>query len=209
MMEITALIRMLLVFGLSLIFGLERQRSHKPVGFGTFIFVALGACTIGIVATKYSLGDSISLLAATITGIGFLGAGALIKNTDKVFGFTTASAIWLFAIFGLVFGIGEYLIGMIAYALVWIVILFDNYLEIRGIGSYKKKIVISANKMSQKTITDYIMKYTKNHKLLHVKANKKDHMLTLTYFIEGNKENVNRLIHDIFKEEWLASCEIE
>ena len=98
MMEITALIRMLLVFGLSLIFGLERQRSHKPVGFGTFIFVALGACTIGIVATKYSLGDSISLLAATITGIGFLGAGALIKNTDKVFGFTTASAIWLFAI---------------------------------------------------------------------------------------------------------------
>ena len=209
MIDLTVLLKILLVFILSLAFGLERQRSHKPVGFGTFIFVALGACVVGIVTTKYNVSDSISLLAATITGIGFMGAGALIKNTDKVFGFTTASAIWLFAIFGLVFGIGEYYIGMIAYSLVWVVILFDSYLERKGIGSYKKKIVISSNKMSQRTVTDYIIKYTKSHKLLYVGANKKDHFLTLTYIVEGSRENVNRLIHDIFKEEWLTSCEIE
>jgi len=209
MIDYSILVRILLVFILSSFFGLERQRSHKPVGFGTFIFVALGACIIGIIATKNNIDSSISLLAATITGIGFLGAGALIKSTDKVFGFTTASAIWLFAIFGLILGIGEYYIAFIIYILVWIVILFDNYLEIKGIGSYRKKIVISSNKISQKEITNYIIKYTKNHKLLKVKADKKEHLLTLTYFVEGSKENVNKMIHDIFKEDWLTSCDIE
>ena len=90
MIDYSILVRILLVFILSSFFGLERQRSHKPVGFGTFIFVALGACIIGIIATKNNIDSSISLLAATITGIGFLGAGALIKSTDKVFGFNMA-----------------------------------------------------------------------------------------------------------------------
>ena|SRR5659263_171028 len=94
------LLRLTLTFALSLIFGYERQRSHKPIGFGTFIFVSVGSCGLAITATILSE-NPLPLLGSVVTGIGFLGAGALIKTNEKTFGFTTAASVWLFAIFGI------------------------------------------------------------------------------------------------------------
>ena len=93
METLTIVIRLLAVFILSLIFGIERQRSHKPVGFGTFIFVAIGSCALAIAATIIDIDDRIIILGSIVTGIGFLGAGALIRNNDKIFGFTTAASL--------------------------------------------------------------------------------------------------------------------
>jgi len=147
-MEFSVIIlRFILTFLLASLFGLERQRSHKPTGFGTFIFVALGACGLSIVAVIAEPQNPVPLLSAIVTGIGFLGAGALIKTSDKVFGFTTAVSIWIFAIFGLVIGIGQYLVGLLMYAFVWVVILFDKYFEKRGIGSYQKRLVLHTIKL--------------------------------------------------------------
>jgi putative Mg2+ transporter-C (MgtC) family protein len=99
--------RFIITFVFSVIFGLERQRAHKPVGFGAFTFVAVGSCALSITAINLYPDNPLSLLGAIVTGIGFLGAGALIKTTDKIFGFTSAAAVWLFAIFGLVVGVGN------------------------------------------------------------------------------------------------------
>ena len=145
---ITLVIRLSLVFFLTLIYGVQRQKSHKPVGFGTYILVAIGACGLSIASQELvGINNTVSLLAAIITGIGFLGAGALIKTPDKVFGFTTAASIWFFAIFGVLIGIGEYLIGIILYFLAFVIVLFDESLEKRGIGSYRRKIIITSNKI--------------------------------------------------------------
>lgn len=145
----TIILRFFIVFILSSIFGIERQRSHKPIGFATFIFVSIGSCGLAITSTILNLENPTPLLAAIITGIGFLGAGALIKTTDKIFGFNTAASIWIFAIFGLTIGIGQYLIGSILYGLIWIIVLGDRYLEKKGIGSYQKKITIVTKKIIQ------------------------------------------------------------
>ena len=78
------LLRFLLTFGFSFAFGLERQKAHKPVGFGTYAFVSSGACALSIAAVTLNKENPFSLLAAIVTGIGFLGAGALIKTSDKI-----------------------------------------------------------------------------------------------------------------------------
>ena len=204
------IIRFFITFALSVIFGIERQRSHKPIGFGTFIFVSLGSCALGIIASSNGLLNSIGLLGATVTGIGFLGAGALIRGTDKVFGFTTASAIWLFAIFGLTIGIGEYFVGGVTYALVWAVVAFDRHLEKGGMGSYQKKLTLITNKIiNEKELKKYFITYTRKHKILSVDIDKKSNKTTLTYIIEGSRSNMNKLMREIYKESWLEFCRVE
>jgi len=204
------ILRLLLTFIPATLFGLERQKAHKPVGFGTFIFVSLGACALGLLATSIGLSSSIGLLGATVSGIGFLGAGALIRGGDKVFGFTTASSIWLFAIFGLTIGVGEFAIGALTYVLIWVIIYIDNSLETKGIGSYQRKIVITTNKMvHEKELRQYLLLYTKKYKTMNIEIDKVNGKITITYLIEGTRDNMNKIIKDIYKEPWFESCKIE
>jgi putative Mg2+ transporter-C (MgtC) family protein len=109
--------------------GLEREISDQPAGFRTHILVALGACLFGIVSA-YSfeafLGtdeppqvrfDPSRLAAQIVTGIGFLGAGAIIRYGMSVRGLTTAASLWVVAAIGTAAALGEYLIGTVTAAI--------------------------------------------------------------------------------------------
>lgn len=210
MITIEILEKFLFVFVLTFIYGLQRQRSHKPVGFGTFILVAVGACALAVTASQMSLENSVSLLAAIVTGIGFLGAGALIRNQDKIFGFTTAASIWLFAIFGLVSGLGDYSTGIIIYSVVWLVIASDNYLEKKGIGSYRKKLtIITQDFVTKEEVTNILAKYCTNFSLNYINANKKERKISLNYLIEGMKKDVKFLLSDLYKQKWCVSLNFD
>ena len=202
-------IRILITFICALLFGFDRQKTHKPVGFGTFIFVSLGACALGLTADSLGLPGAIALLGATVTGIGFLGAGALVKGTDKVFGFTTASSIWLLAIFGLLIGTGELLIGIIIYVFVWVVVFIDKRLEDQGVGSYQKKLTVTTNKLiHEKDLRKYFI-ITKKHKTMSFEIDKKNNRIVLCYLVEGTKDNLNTLLNNLYKEPWIESCKVE
>lgn len=204
------LLRIGLVFLLSFIFGVERQKSHKPIGFGTFIFVSVGACALAIIATTLGGDNPLPLLGAIVTGIGFLGAGALIKTTDRIFGFTSAATIWLFAIFGLVIGVGEYLIGFVIYFLVWIVVFSDLYLEKKGIGSYQKKLVITTNTIiNEREIKNILAINAHKYKLTLFELDKKNNRLSFTYLVEGTKEQINKIPQKLFEKDWLESSKVE
>lgn len=208
-MEIqTILMRFFIVFLLSIIFGLERQRSHKPIGFGTFIFVSIGSCGLAITALLLDSQNPLPLLSAIITGIGFLGAGALIKTTDKIFGFTTAASIWVFSIIGLVIGVGEYLIGIIMYISVFSVIFIDRYLEEKSIGSYQKKLSIVTNK-NIKTEEISSALETKKYKIISIDINKVSNKFSITLLVEGTKVDINQIPKKLFKADWVESFKIE
>jgi putative Mg2+ transporter-C (MgtC) family protein len=203
-------LRFAVVFVLTFIYGLQRQRSHKPVGFGTFTLVAIGACGLAITASEIGFVNSIGLLSAIITGIGFLGAGALIRSPDKIFGFTTAASIWLFAIFGLIIGIGDYRNGLIIYSLVWLVIIFDRHLEKRGIGSYRKKIVIHSSRFdNKKEITKLLAKHCTRFSLISVNIDKPEKKAVLSYLIEGPRGDIEYLLKDFYREKWVDAVFFE
>lgn len=204
------ILRFLLVFIASFMFGFERQRAHKPVGFGTFIFVSLGACALAIIALSIGIPGSIALISAVVTGIGFLGAGALIRGADKVFGFTTAAGIWLFAILGLSIGLGYYLIGSVIYFLVWFVIIFDRYFETKGIGSYQRKLNISVDKNTDENeIKECFLTYNIKHKKIGVEFDRKNNRLIFNYIIEGSRDNLNKASSILLNKLWLQSLKIE
>ena len=99
--------------------GAERQLSGKPAGLRTNILICIGAAVYTIVSREMGGGqtDSITRIAAQIvTGIGFLGAGAIIQDRGGVHGLTTAATIWLVASIGMACGAGFYLLAFISTA---------------------------------------------------------------------------------------------
>jgi putative Mg2+ transporter-C (MgtC) family protein len=97
------------------IIGAEREYKSKSVGFRTVILITLGSCLFTILS--YEMGgekDPTRIAANIITGIGFLGAGAIFKEGASVKGITTASTIWVSAAIGMAVGIGHYDFAFIA-----------------------------------------------------------------------------------------------
>jgi putative Mg2+ transporter-C (MgtC) family protein len=200
--------KLVTVFALTFLYGLERQRSHKPIGLGTFVLVATGACGLAIVANELELSISIVLLSATVTGIGFLGAGALLggNNAERTFGFTTAASVWLFAIFGIIIGLGFYGVGLIIYVFVWIVVFFDRKLEKGFIDSYKREFTIKTKGfVDKKLITDILAKYCTSFKLTKVEIDRKKKEVFLQYLIEGLKKDIESILKEFYDEKWCVS----
>src|SRR3989449_2054989 len=139
-------LRLLFVFGLAFSVGLERQLHRKPVGLGTFIFVSMGAATLAILAITLEEDNPLPLLGGVITGIGFLGAGALIRSNDRVFGFTTAALVWAMAALGVAAGAGLYLLLFVNYPGVLAVLITDRFLRGRGLRSPPKIVPLTIAK---------------------------------------------------------------
>ena len=110
--------------------GLEREKSNLFAGFRTHILVAVGSCITSITAVQlfisyssYSNMDPARLPAQVLSGIGFIGAGAILKNSSGITGLTTAAGIWATACIGIAIGYGQYLLGIVAWVLEMITLL--------------------------------------------------------------------------------------
>lgn len=111
--------------------GYNREKINRPAGIRTHALLALGASILTIISmeTFYDpithAGDPGRIAAQIVSGIGFLGAGTILKNGNKVKGLTTAATLWVSASIGMVIGAGEYFIGFIS-LLATLTILYIN-----------------------------------------------------------------------------------
>ena len=141
-MERTELLGILLAVAFGSAIGLEREIRGKSAGLRTNILICLGAAVFTIISRKMAAGqaDSITRIAAQIvTGIGFLGAGAIIRDRGGIHGLTTAATIWLVASVGMACGAGLYALAAVSTFIAIVVLIglaqFDDYIE-----RYRKKI---------------------------------------------------------------------
>lgn len=116
--------RFLCAMVVGIVIGTEREYTHRPAGMRTHILVALGACAVMItgqlIFAEYkpfgAAPDPARLAAQVITGVGFLGAGTILREGANVKGLTTAASLWSVACLGIAAGGGYYevaLVGMI------------------------------------------------------------------------------------------------
>ena len=106
--------------------GWERERHDKPAGLRTHILVSLGSATFmllgfevgGHLASRYGEAglDPTRVLQGVVGGIGFLGAGAIIKSSGQVTGMTTAASIWIAGALGAAAGMGAYVVAVLSTA---------------------------------------------------------------------------------------------
>jgi putative Mg2+ transporter-C (MgtC) family protein len=125
-MEVVLILKLMLAAMLGGIIGLERELSHKEAGLRTNILIAIGSALITILSFKIAASspgaDPARLTAQIVTGIGFLGAGAIIQARFAVHGLTTAATIWTVAAIGIAVGSGFYLLAFLVTLLVVLVL---------------------------------------------------------------------------------------
>ncbi len=116
--------RLMLAAGLGAVVGLEREYRRKPAGLRTNILIAIGSCLFTILSSEMGShsGTADRISAQIVTGIGFLGGGAILRNRDTVHGMTTAATIWVNAAIGVAAGTGQYLLATVTTALTIVVL---------------------------------------------------------------------------------------
>jgi putative Mg2+ transporter-C (MgtC) family protein len=100
---------------LGIAIGVERELRNKPAGISTHCFVMAGACLFTFVSTVADPNSPARIAAQVVSGVGFLGAGMILKSENNTIrNLTTAAAIWFAAAIGMAIGIGWYAIAAIA-----------------------------------------------------------------------------------------------
>lgn len=132
--NIEFIIRLIIASTFGGLIGLERQIQGQSAGFRTQLLVCLGACLFTILSLKTYLifgkyADPGRIAAQIVVGIGFLGAGAILRHGEFVRGLTTAASLWTVSAIGMAIGFGEYLIGSIATVLVLANLIILKHLE--------------------------------------------------------------------------------
>jgi|GEM_PF-976558 len=149
--------------------GIERQIRHKIAGVTTHLMVAFGACGIAILQdslyyealalaqtfAEQQVAITVNLerqrvIAQVVTGVGFLGAGTILKTSSGISGLTTAATIWLASMIGLSFGMGGYVIGITIsiFSLVFLTFI-RKLLELTTLKHVKSPDVLGAEVMEK------------------------------------------------------------
>ena len=112
----TATVKLLISFLLGAVIGIERQFRRREAGMRTFTLICMGSTAAMLVSIwipqcypNFLNGDPGRIAAQVLSGIGFLGAGAIIQSHGSVHGLTTAACIWVMAVIGLAVGAGMYI----------------------------------------------------------------------------------------------------
>jgi putative Mg2+ transporter-C (MgtC) family protein len=133
------LLKLLLAILVGGLIGAEREFRDKAAGFRTIIFICVGSTLFTILSAKLGGDREPSRIAASIvSGIGFLGAGAILQGKGRVLGLTTASTIWIAAALGMGIGGGYYLLAGLAAVATLIVLL--TFRSIEGLIHKKRDI---------------------------------------------------------------------
>lgn len=137
-------LRLLCAMVIGLIIGTEREYTNRPAGMRTHILVALGACAVMVtgqlVFQQYSAygasPDPSRLSAQVITGVGFLGAGTILREGANVKGLTTAASLWAVACLGIAAGGGYYTIALAGMVFIFLTLTILEVIQHKLMGPH-------------------------------------------------------------------------
>lgn len=175
--NIDFLVRILAAIGLGFLLGLERELTNKYAGLRTHILVCLGACIFTIVSIygfpTFAFGDNVIVHQATgirdtgrvaaqiVTGIGFIGAGTVLRNGPIIIGLTTAATLWISAAIGMACGVGMFEIAgittVLAIAVLTLIRMFEKRFLPTSIKRSKRyKVSIYCQHESERLLHEYL-----------------------------------------------------
>lgn len=177
--------------------GAEREYQNKSAGLRTFILISFGACIFTLMSLKIGTQSPDRIASNIITGIGFIGAGVIFKDDNKISGVTTAATIWAVSSLGMSVGAGRVGFALFGTILVLIILrsLFilqkwiDNHHKIRN---YR---IVTANEVD----FDYCQNLFHNAGLRSLLLAEQYHQgqLTTTWQLIGSSHHHDHLIHEL------------
>ena len=141
-------LRLLCAMIVGMVIGTEREYTHRPAGMRTHILVALGACAVMItgqlIFSQYreygATPDPARLSAQVITGVGFLGAGTILREGANVKGLTTAASLWSVACLGIAAGAGYYVVALAGMVFIFVTLTIFELLQKAMVRNHKNTL---------------------------------------------------------------------
>jgi putative Mg2+ transporter-C (MgtC) family protein len=126
-LQLETSLQLLLAILLSMVIGLERNRQQQPAGLRTHMLVGVGACLFTILSLHAFPGaDSARVAAQIVSGIGFLGAGVILRlrgdGASDIKHLTTAASIWATAALGMTVGAGAWFLAINGTLMIWVIL---------------------------------------------------------------------------------------
>lgn len=190
-------VKLLVSLVLGALIGAEREYKGRNIGFRTIILITLGSTLFTILS--FILGretDPARIASNIVTGVGFLGAGAIFRDGANVRGVTTASIIWISAAIGMACGIAQYEFAILTTATVLLILLGFAGVQ-KFIDRYNKEMVYRITIANNLELKEEIEKNIKHFKLrfvwlTHTKMNDD---LIIEYEVSGAENNHDMLIN--------------
>lgn len=198
LIDSSVLLRLILAVLLGGVIGMEREMHGRPAGFRTHIVVCLGAAMLMVGSEYYrnyvdleTVFDPNRMAAGIITGIGFLGAGAIMREENMVRGLTTAGCIWFVAGLGIVIGKGLFPLALWGTLLVFIMLVFfryvENWMSVENYG----ELLIRMNLESYELIKDRCAEIIRDNEFLiqetRYRIDRVNHEVQLNYVLTYRK----------------------
>ncbi|HET9487352.1 MAG TPA: MgtC/SapB family protein [Chryseosolibacter sp.] len=201
----------LLKLGLALltgtIIGAERDYKNKSAGLRTLILICLGSTLFTMLSSVLGKGTETDRIASNIvTGIGFLGAGAILREGLTVSGLTTASSIWATAAIGMAVGAGEYFLSIIATGIVFAVLTLFGVVQ-TVLERYKKVIELHITVSGD---DDFVLKKEMDQfrlKSEKIRTIKKEGDSVFYFEVSGPKAELDRFLKTLNKNKTIKSFE--
>jgi len=173
------------------VLGLERQYKNKTAGFRTIILICLGSTVFTMVAQRTGQVANINI----VTGVGFIGAGVVFKDSINVSGLTTAAVIWISAAIGMAVGSGNYGLSLYATLLTLLVLLVFNQLELYIDKVHHDKLFIIVFTNSDYENMEPVQQIIEKQKLKSriVQITKKEGCLQAAIMVTGHHDNIRLL----------------
>lgn len=195
------IIKLILALAMGAVIGTEREYRTKAAGFRTVILIMVGSTLFTIVSALMGGDRDPARVASNIvTGIGFIGAGAIFKEGSFVKGLTTAAVIWISAAIGMSIGIGHYEFAFIALVIVMAVLLgftwFQNIIDKSNVNRAYKITLIGNNISKLEELNILIGTFKLKAKCIN--QAKHSNEMILTYSIQGPEKNHDELIKEFY-----------
>ncbi|MGI8952376.1 MAG: MgtC/SapB family protein [Chitinophagaceae bacterium] len=190
--------RILFALLLGFIIGAEREYRSKSAGLRTMILVCVGSCLFTILSIHIGENNPDRIAANIITGIGFLGAGVIFKDENRVTGITTATTIWMAAALGMATGAGYFLTAFIATIIILLVLIALIYIQdvIERVNQLRNYKIVCA--YQQETLEKYEQLFKKYHlRALRGKQTKLNETITGHWLVQGSVNNHEKFIQEL------------
>lgn len=199
------LTKLLVALLIGAIIGAEREYRTKSAGFRTVILITVGSTLFTIVSNLMS--NDARVASNIVTGIGFLGAGAIFKEGANVKGLTTATTIWISAAIGMAIGIGQYSLAISVVSIVLLVLVGFSWLPTL-IDKLNTELVYnftigSVDSSNIKNLESIFKECNVNYKC--VKQAKRNDNIHLSYTIKASQKNHKKLVIDLFDDKSIIS----
>ncbi len=197
--EVLKLVIAMLVGG---IIGAERELRDKSAGFRTILLITVGSTLFTIFSLGIGVETNPTRIAANIvTGIGFLGAGAILREGHRITGLTTAATIWLAAALGMGIGAGKFALVGIATGLtlvvLWVFPSLENWLD-RTRETVTYEIALPAQSPRRKTLQETLESH--GIRIYHHREIKTGDTVVITLRTTGRMENHRRLLETLLQD---------